>query len=510
MRTTVSLSCLAVVVCLGQPGLVRAAEPASPALAATGQLRLSLQQAVLMSLKGNQGIKVQQLDTPISQTFEDNARAVFDPVFTAGLSDQRFDGVSGPAATRSPSESDTWQGTLGLSSFLPTGTSVALSGTFTQADTEDVARLGSTRVGASVSQALLRGRGAQVNLARLRQAKLDTVSTEYAFRGYAEALVASTENAYWTYVLTIQTTAIYVRSLELAQQQRDETLKRIEVGSLAPAELPAAEAEVAQRRQALITAQGDMELARLNLIQLLNPAGNAPWDTHFTLTDAPDLPPAPLSATGEHVTTAMRMRPEMNQTRLQMRRGDLELVRTRNGLLPKLDLFFSYGPTAYARAFRNTWKEFDEGNYDAMVGLTLTYELGKRDDKATFRRARLQREQSGEAYANLGRLVEQDVRGAMVEMRRALEQIAATAATRKFREESWRAETEKYKNGKSTSLLVGQAQRDLLSSQVDEVQAKAQYCRAVTAFYRLEGTLLQRRGLDAPGTVPIEDPAALP
>jgi outer membrane protein TolC len=102
--------------------------------------------------------------------------------------------------------------------------------------------------------------------------------------------------------------------------------------------------------------------------------------------------------------------------------------------------------------------------------------------------------------------VQVDVRSAYIEVTRAREQITATAATRNFQEEKLRAETEKFRVGKSTSLLVGQAQRDFVVSQIAETQAVANYLKAMIALYRLEGSLLQRRGVVAPGAtaVPVD------
>jgi outer membrane protein TolC len=99
--------------------------------------------------------------------------------------------------------------------------------------------------------------------------------------------------------------------------------------------------------------------------------------------------------------------------------------------------------------------------------------------------------------------VQVDVRSAYIEVTRAREQISATAATRNFQEEKLRAETEKFRVGKSTSLLVGQAQRDFVASQIAEIQAVANYLKALVALYRLEGSLLHRRGLSAPGGEPV-------
>jgi hypothetical protein len=77
------------------------------------------------------------------------------------------------------------------------------------------------------------------------------------------------------------------------------------------------------------------------------------------------------------------------------------------------------------------------------------------------------------------------------------------AATSDFQEEKLRAETEKFRVGKSTSLLVGQAQRDFVASQIAQTQAVANHLKALITLYRLEGSLLQRRGVSAPGDTPV-------
>jgi outer membrane protein len=67
-----------------------------------------------------------------------------------------------------------------------------------------------------------------------------------------------------------------------------------------------------------------------------------------------------------------------------------------------------------------------------------------------------------------------------------------------------RVETEKFRFGKSTTLLVAQAQRDLLSSQISEVITIVNYLKAFVELYLLEGSLLERRGISLPGREPVE------
>ena len=476
----------------------------TPAPAAAAELNLSLKNAVLMTLENNLALKVERLNPDILTTFADQQRAVFDPVLSASVSDQRARSkiVSGTGIVGQLSQ--TPQGAISISEYLPTGTTLTLGATAFDDQLGPSPRLSSTRGGITVTQALLQGFGLGPNLARLRQARVDVLSSEYEFRGFVEALVETVEDAFWNYSLARLQVDIVNESLKLAKQQLDEDQKRVEAGALAPAELPAAEAEVAQREEELIAAEGALEQARLHLLQVVNPAGATPWDAIVVPEDRPDGPEETLAPVREHVAVGLRMRPEMNQARLQIRRGDLELVRTRNGLLPKLDLFITLGATGYASSFHNTFSELDGNTHDLSAGLMLTYPLGKRDDKAQHHRAQLQREQAAEALANLAQLVEVDVRSALADIATTQGQKKATVASRRLRTEALRVETEKLNNGKSTSLLVSQAQRDLLVSQVAEVQAQVGYRKALVHLYRVDGSLLERRGLSAPGRQPAE------
>jgi len=161
---------------------------------------------------------------------------------------------------------------LGLEGFLPedqgfdaeaavtktyaTGTTVQVGAGYEDLS-EGNARERATSLDIEVSQALLQGRGRAVNLARVHQAEIGTQISRYELRGVAEALVASVERAYWGCVLAREKIDIYTKSLEVAQQQIAEVQEQINVGKVAELELAAAAAEVAEKREQLISARGD-------------------------------------------------------------------------------------------------------------------------------------------------------------------------------------------------------------------------------------------------------------
>jgi outer membrane protein len=395
------------------------------------------------------------------------------------------------------SERDFLEG--GVSQRFPTGTQVELSLRSVRTDSSriDEQQFGA-RAGMTLTQALLRGARVESNMARLRQAELDTLASEYELRGFAEALVADVEQAYWDYVLADRRTEIFAEALAVAEQQLDETRSRIAVGQRAETEETAALAEVALRRQGLINARAGKAGARMRLLQLINPAG-ADWTTEIVLEEVSEVAGTALDPVGLHVQLARQLRPELNESRIRARRGELEVIRTRQGLLPRLDLFITLGESGYANAFGRAWRDVSGPGYDYSLGLRFEVPFGNRAALAESRRARLTRQQSLEAVANLAQLTALDVQTAWLETERTRAQINATRVTRELQEEVLRAEQARFRVGTGTALALAQAQRDLLEGQLEEVEAIIRHRQALTDLYRRSGTLLIRRGISAPG-----------
>jgi outer membrane protein len=487
------------------PGAEPDTEESGPP-APAGPLILSVKESVLLALENNRALSVERLNPSIVQTFEAEERAVFDPSVDAETTVSREKAeqtITGLPVTRT-NIIDRFDAVLGVSQFLPTGTEVRgeLSTDYLNSDLGSEQQL--SRMGLSVTQALLEGRGVSVNLARLRQARLDTRASQYELRAVAEFLVAQVEQTYWDYALARRQIEIFEETLRLAEQQRAETEELINVGRLPESELAAAQAEIALSRQNLINARSRLATTRLQLLRLLNPSGPGLWQREIDIVDKPTQPQADLAEPESHVALALRMRPELNQARLSVLRDELEVVRTRNGLLPVMDLFITLGKTGYADSFGSSVRQIaSDDTYDILGGLRFEYPLFNRRDRALHQRAVLGLEQSEEAVANLAQLVTVDVRSALIEAKRTKEQIAATRATRFFREETLRVETEKFRVGRSTNFLVSQARRDLVVSQIAEIEAVIGYLKALVELYRLEGSLLERRGIAAPGDEPV-------
>jgi len=471
-----------------------------------GPLKIDIQKAILLAMENNRELIVEKMNPEINRTFEQEELSVFEPVLGSDVTQRRS--VSerlGRAGSGTESQTvNTVTGTVSLDKLFPTGTTVGLEGSSNYTDSSLYSdTFTSNRLGVSVTQALLQGLDIRANMARVNQVRLDTLISAYELRGFTEILLEEVESKFWDLALAQKQIEIYTNSLNLTEQQLAETQERIKIGRLAETELAAAQAEVALGRENLINARSNLAKERLALLWLLNPQPSIDWDRDIVLEYQTLLPSIELDDVEQHVQVALKMRPDLNQARLQIQRGNLEVVRTKNGLLPKLDAFIAFGKTGYAKTFNRSSRNVFGDSYDVTLGLTFEFPPVNQGARARYSRAVISKQQLNAALENLIQLVQVDVRSAYIEATSAREQIAATAATRNFQEEKLRAETEKFRVGKSTSLLVAQAQRDLVASQIAEIQSFANYLKALVALYRLEGSLLSRRGVWSPGGEPV-------
>lgn len=472
--------------------------PASVEIQTHDTLRIGLQEAILLGLKNNPTVTIQRLDPKIMKTYVKEAGADFEPKLgaTGEKSESKSQRRLGALPTPLDLQDDRFDISAQITEFLPTGTTISASAGMTGSVSNLYTDQYTGTAGLTVTQSLLKGFGFCANLASLRQARLDVEISKSELKGVAESVTADIEKGYWDLFLTRQEMDIQQKSLTLAKQQLAESLERVAVGKLPELELAAVHAEVAARRSLLIDAQSRHEQTRLNFLYLLNPRIEKFWSALPLPIDRPFLPEDTLDTVEVHEQVGMKFRPDLEQARLVLKKGELEVARTKNGLLPQLDLFISLGRTSYSKVFEEAYPDLKSPFYQTSAGLTFSFPVTDREASAQWSRARYSRDQQALAMQNMEKLVQWDIRSAYVEVLRFRQQIEATRVTREMEEKKVAAELEKFRVGKSTNYLVLQAQRDFTASQLDEARAMVAYLNALVDLYISEGSLLERRGID--------------
>ncbi|MFQ3621126.1 MAG: TolC family protein [Spirochaetales bacterium] len=484
MKRVSSISTMLLGLCLLLPRSVEIAVAETATSPTQTPLEITVMEAIAQALQHNPSLRAQRFLPEIRKTAEMEEWGAFEPTLQAGTT-LRDDSTGG--------------GNLSLAWPLPTGTRPSVSvSTEKRKPTSSLPFTHSATYSLGITQSLLQGGPIlQVNLARVRAAQLDIFASQWELRGFTETLVFQVERAYWEYYLAQQQEAIYRDSLRIAEQQLENTRQRIAVGRTPELELAASLVEVAQRKEALIGAEARLEAARLRLLQYISPT---PFqDREVRLLEKPQLPVEGPGEVKTHVELGLAKRSDLAAARFSREKGELEVVRTRNGLLPKLDFFISLGATAYHNSFQDAGTSLFSTDPTLAAGLTFSIPLGNRTAEARAERARISRAQMDEAVSNLERSIEVEIRTAYVEVKRAQAAIFATQETRKLQEEKYRAELEKYQVGRSTSLLVASVERDLLQARLSEAQTLVNYINAVITLYKAEGTLLERRGIGMEG-----------
>lgn len=465
-----------------------------------GYLDISLEDAVFLALERNRELRIQTLNPIRTGAFELIEQGEFRPELYANLQaseEESSETDRGTGEQFSVTGRDA-SGEIGVRQSLATGTDIELSVSQSRSISSRTPEQQDARIGLDVTQSLLRGLGPSVNLASLRQARLDTVASQYELRGYAESFVAEVEAAYWQYVLAREEIAIFDSSLSLARQELDEIEGRIEVGSLSQTDGAIARGEVASRESALIDAKAYLSEQRFRLARLLNASPESTIDLQIVASTPPDLDHVQLTDVESRIALALRTRPDLNEARLRLAQDRLQTVATKNGLLPRLDIFVRLGKTGYADTFLDSFEDIKKDSYDVTAGLQFSHFLGNDAARGRDLIARVDREQAADALLNHEQIVRLDVRLAANEVERSRQQIEATAEIRRHLEDIVNGEEERLDVGSTTALQVAEARRDLLASRIREVEALVSYRLALIELYLAEGTLLDRRGITIP------------
>ena len=166
---------------------------------------LAIEEAVSEALKNNPDLHFQQLNPVIQGSFEIIEQASFDPEIFVELISSREEKFSSQNMEDAVVIKDRLEeGRTGIRKRFLTGTEIETTLSHGRYHSEGEADYRKTRVGVSLTQALLKGFGVQVNQIKIRQARLDGEISAQELRGFVETLVAQTEIAYWRYVLSKQ------------------------------------------------------------------------------------------------------------------------------------------------------------------------------------------------------------------------------------------------------------------------------------------------------------------
>jgi len=467
---------------------------------------ISLEEAIAMALQSNLDIQIARYNPTISRYAISEAYAVYEPDFQTSYNHVDatrpggFNANTGLIIPASRSVVDGFGAGVGqgIAGYAPSGLTYSFDGRVSEVERFlPSSHEYNSDVGISLRQPLLRGFLIDQSRALIQLSKRDLRISEDELRREINDILLKVEQAYYNLIYARENVKVQATALELASQLLRENRKKVEVGALAPLDEKQAESEVASTRAALIDAERLLSEQQNKLKGLItdkyaewNAVNLEPMEKLVAVPATLDL----QASWGRGLTK----RPDLSRLKFELEKAGITLKLRKNQLWPELDLVGSYrvaelNNVGYGRAIG----DLGYGrNPTYSYGVQMEIPLGNRAARARLGSAKAVKERSLMDYKKLEQQIMVEIDDAVKLIRSDFERVEATRSARAFAQEALAAEQKKLENGKSTSFLVLQFQRDLTVRSSDEIKALADYNNALAELANREGASMERNHIN--------------
>jgi outer membrane protein TolC len=384
-----------------------------------------------------------------------------------------------------------------------------------------------------LTQHLLQGFGFAANNRFIRIARNNRENSDVAFRLQIITTVDDIENMYWDLVYAYENVRVRQESLAFSEKTLSDTKKQVEIGSLAPIETVRAQSTVAADQQAVTVAKTNLQLQQLLMKNALSRTLRDPLlaGAEVIPTSTMEVPPdEQVRPIEDLVADALRHRPELVESRIQLNSQEISNKAVRSALLPSLDLFAYYGgsglggsqnpaavcqtpdqslcasanpnpqlgqfPLTPSTSYSSTLNQLVNSTApDKGIGLQLNIPLRNRAAQAVQIRSELEYRQSQMALQQTENRVSIEVRNAQFGVEQNRASVASAQAAVDYAKQSLDAEQKKYQFGTSTTTAVLQNRSALATAESTLLSATAAYEKARLELDRATGQLLDHAGI---------------
>jgi outer membrane protein TolC len=368
----------------------------------------------------------------------------------------------------------------------------------------------------SVQQNLLRGFGIAVNARTITVSKMNVGTSELNFKWQAIQIVSQVLNFYYSLAADYEDLKAKENAAEFAATFLHTVRRQIEVGTAASPDAIAAETQLVTSRQAVVDSREIWRQEEIQLKNLISRNGTAdpllanvrivPVDK-IAVPEKEDL--APLD---EMVRHAIAARPDLAAAKANEAASEVSILGTHNGVLPGLTAFGAMSNAGLSGSpktveFGNRVQQPDPyfvggiGNALAQifrrnfpserVGAVLTGPLRNRQAQADYAVDELTLRQTQLTDRKALNQVQVDLMNYAVALQQTRARYEAAVQNRILEEQLFTTEQRKYALGVSTTYLVIQQQRDLVTAQSAEIAAAISYKNAQIGLNQTLGTTLE-------------------
>jgi outer membrane protein len=366
----------------------------------------------------------------------------------------------------------------------------------------------------TVTQPLLRGFGSSVNLRYIHIANENRKISRLLFEQQVLETVYGASRIYFDLVSLGENVEVKQEALTAAKKLQSDDKAQVDEGTLAPIELLRADALVSSSQFDLTQAQGLYRTQEVILRNLILRTGSPVFAVGFTeivptdhITVPAQLDQPPVS---DLIEQGLARRPDLAQSELQIKTGQISAAASRNGALPQLNAYVNaekrgsfeqqYDQLGTAgTAVPMLPSNFGVGGLEVsnvvQGGVQLNLPLRDRTAEADAARDAVQVRQVQARTEKLSDQIRQDIENAEIALETSFAAYQAAESSRGYQEQLLQADRDRLEFGESTNLQVVQDVAYLAQARSSEIAARSNYQKARIELDRDLGDLLDKNGI---------------
>jgi|UniRef100_UPI00404A95F4 outer membrane protein len=463
---------------------------AAESAANDGAANLTLRECIARALDKNFNLKIQGYNNANSLESLAISQAAYDPSFN--LTTSKSVSQSDQAATSLVgTRSDNFNTRIRVSQKVSSGAILNLSSSLSRsASNNTFVTLNpayNSDLSLTINQPLLKNAGSTVNRAAINRAEIDVEIANLNYKGRILQLVKDTEASYFGLVYAREQLKVRNNSLQLAEKLYEENKTRKETGVATDLDVLQAEVGVETARRTVLLADKDVRDAQDNLLNLI---GQFEFNTALGEVSLPTSEPM-LPSYDVSFQMARANQPDYMAAKNSLEQLEIDVAAAKRNRMPELDLGGAVGYNALDRSASSSLNRLPDGDgYSWQVDLSLKLPWGARSEKARYNTAlnNLHREQTRLRQLEQNLMVQ--IRAAVRSVETNLESVKISTKATALSEKQYELEKARFDAGLSTSRRVLEAQDDLESARVAELQARVSLRTAMAELHRLDGSSL--------------------
>jgi outer membrane protein len=348
-------------------------------------------------------------------------------------------------------------------------------------------------VGFNVKQSLLKDFWIDSGRLQIQVNKKNLKISEQGLLMQIMNTVLAVDNAYYDLVYAEENVKVMRKALDFAQELLSGDRQKVSAGTLPPLSEKLAASRVETAQANLFTAEELRDIKRGDLRNLLtDDFVRAPEEVLEPTDGLGETWTTPNRA--ESLQTAMDKRPDAIQARTELEKQGIIVRYAANQMFPTLDLVGMYGGMGVndTSRSRSAGDAIGFNNPTYTVGVVLKMPLSNTEARNKHKASKELQQQALLRLKKVEQEIFLQLDNTIKSLAKVYGRIAATRQARIYAEAALDAEKQKFQGGMSTTFLVTEYERNLVTARTAEILAVVDYNKALATLAFNEGTILDK------------------